>query len=299
MIGLQRSAVTLVETLVVIAIVALLMAMVVPAIQYVRSMSDSLSCKSNLRQITLALHHYHTDHGRIPPLPGNAVTDRLYSRASWRVQLLPYLEQEALWKEAVGAFQVTTHDWESPPHTGYSKVVGIYTCPTDSRLREAQLDSVGRLAGFSSYLGVSGAGTKRGMFGHFPGINFKSVGDGLSHTLFVGERPPPDNFMAGYWYADPGYSDVPLTQLSRMGPNHFLRVSGERILYETSCIQDFNYRRGTLDNPCDRGHFWSLHPGGSHFSLGDGSVRFFPYAASDTVNAMASRAGGEIAPDEP
>lgn len=54
---------------------------------------------------------------------------------------------------------------------------------------------------------------------------------------------------------------------------------------------------GRTDNPCDRWHFWSLHPGGANFAFADGSVRFMPYGAKAIMPALATRDGGEIIPD--
>lgn len=70
------------------------------------------------------------------------------------------------------------------------------------------------------------------------------------------------------------------------------------IPYETECVQDFSFKRGSLENPCDRGHNWSLHHGGAHFSSVDGSVRFYRYEAADLVAKMASHSGGEAISSE-
>ncbi len=51
---------------------------------------------------------------------------------------------------------------------------------------------------------------------------------------------------------------------------------------------------GRLDNPCDRLHLWSLHPGGANFLFADGSVRFLPYSARNVLDALASIQGGEV-----
>jgi prepilin-type processing-associated H-X9-DG protein len=50
---------------------------------------------------------------------------------------------------------------------------------------------------------------------------------------------------------------------------------------------------GTLDNPCDRYHFWSLHPGGGNWLFADASARYIPYSADEILGALATRAGGE------
>src|SRR5262245_29926307 len=99
-----RSAFTLIELLVVIAIIAVLMALLLPAIQKVREASNRMLCASNLRQIALATHHYHNDHGRLPPgylgsQPGVFPHFDQHQMTGMMVFLLPYLEQENLFKQ--------------------------------------------------------------------------------------------------------------------------------------------------------------------------------------------------------
>ena len=91
----------------------------------------------------------------------------------------------------------------------------------------------------------------------------------------------------------PSYQGFSGTLLYRMGPNAFIRVSGQTILYETECVQDFRFRLGTLDNPCSRGHNWSLHPGSANFAMVDGSVHFFRYSSTRLLDRLATIAGNE------
>src|SRR5262245_46465528 len=95
-----RTAFTLIELLVVISIIALLMALLLPAIQKVRAAADKMICQSNLRQIGIALHHYHNDYGRLPA--GYQATMTYVDGAtdtstgwSWAALLLPYIEQDS------------------------------------------------------------------------------------------------------------------------------------------------------------------------------------------------------------
>ncbi|HMP15475.1 MAG TPA: DUF1559 domain-containing protein [Gemmatales bacterium] len=114
-----RYAFTLVELIVVLANSVTILALVLPAIQYSRASYEMLACQSRLRDLSIALHHFHANHLRMPPLPGNGVTDKITSRASWRIQLLPYLEEEAAYKKAVEAYNRLWRDSENPPHEGY------------------------------------------------------------------------------------------------------------------------------------------------------------------------------------
>src|SRR2546429_204009 len=93
-----RTAFTLVELLVVIGIISILMAMLLPAIQKVREAANRLRCGSNLRQLGIALHHYHLDNGRFPPALISQDEDLSNGEATGFTQLLPYLEEDNVYK---------------------------------------------------------------------------------------------------------------------------------------------------------------------------------------------------------
>ncbi len=103
-----RRAFTLIELLVVIAIIATLMALLLPAIQKVREAANNMRCKSNLRQIGIALHNYHNDHSQFPPGhearrangigATNGTISSPYYFSNWAIELLPYLEQGPLYQ---------------------------------------------------------------------------------------------------------------------------------------------------------------------------------------------------------
>jgi prepilin-type N-terminal cleavage/methylation domain-containing protein len=90
--GRRRGGFTLIELLVVIGIIALLMGLLLPAVQKARESANRISCANNLKQIALAMHHYHLDTEHLPP---RCVGD---SGATWAVLILPYLEQDNLLK---------------------------------------------------------------------------------------------------------------------------------------------------------------------------------------------------------
>lgn len=128
----NRSGLTLIESLVAMAIVGILVAILIPAVQAVREAARKTLCQNNLRQTALALHAFHTSKNNLPsPYNGTSLTyplkeTDLFHLHSWRVALLPYLEQSAL-RDSI--------DWDSPA-TGVENelvattVVSSYICPS-------------------------------------------------------------------------------------------------------------------------------------------------------------------------
>src|SRR6188508_2625277 len=116
----RRSAFTLIELLVVIAIIALLMALLLPAIQKVREAANKMLCASNLRQIAIATHNYHGDFGKLPPaqwvqLPTNSLWGFNYQNVGLLTVLLPYLEQDILFRSLQTTQGITVPGY--PPNT--------------------------------------------------------------------------------------------------------------------------------------------------------------------------------------
>ena len=87
----RRGGFTLIELLVVIAIISILIGLLLPAVQRTREAANRISCANNLKQIGLALHHYHLDHERLPPARSGP------KGATWAVLILPYMEQAPLY----------------------------------------------------------------------------------------------------------------------------------------------------------------------------------------------------------
>lgn len=296
----NASAFTLVETLVVIGVIGLLLSLSVPAIQMTRESAAKVHCQSHLRQIALALHHYHADQNHLPPgryNPDLAARDPQFL-LTWLVQILPYLEQDRRYAEAVRACDLDLPP-KNPPHLGMGMQFILYACPTDSRLRSPLLDDDGVEAVYGSYLGVAGAGASRtGLFAYThrgPGAGFAECFDGLGNTLLLGERPPPDTLQAGQWYSGIWQLTGKYGQLR--GPDAGMLVNQFAYGADQQCgsgPEGFRFGPGRTDNPCDRYHFWSLHSGGANFAFGDCSVRFLSYSIGrDLLAALATRNGGE------
>ncbi len=288
----SRPAFTLIELLVVIAIIAVLIGLLLPAVQKVREAANRLKCANNLKQLGLAAHNYHGTFDAFPPgvvsdAPGND-----YPWLSWQARLLPFLEQEALWLQAVEAYRARRIPFGPPAHPGLMTVMPVFTCPSDGRLTTVQL-ARSKERTFTSYLGVEGRdlSSRDGVLHLSSRTRLADVRDGTSNTLFAGERPPSADLFFGWWYAGQG--------LGQTGAADMVLGARERNAGGLSVRRcpagPYRFQAGRLDDQCALFHFWSLHPGGAHFLFADGSVRFLSYTADDVLPALATRAGGEVA----
>jgi prepilin-type processing-associated H-X9-DG protein len=288
---------SIVEALVVTGLITVLLGLLLPAIQRVREAAARLVCQSNLKQLGIAVHHFHNDYKYLPPTPRRR--DRKphpTQHLGWMAQLLPYLEQDGLYASSLSAGQLDPDPLHNPPHVGLATVIKPFVCASDSRLLRPQTDHANLTASFTSYIGINGTlppGRQRGELGMITGLGLglADVRDGLSNTIMVGERPPPDTFQAGLWY--PYFHGH---AIGMRGPNNVLVLGGLVLdpVRDPCALSGIPFGPGVTSNPCDRFHLWSLHPGGANFLFGDGSVRYLTYQARAEVMAMGSISGGEV-----
>ncbi len=290
-----RSAFTLIELIVVLAIIAILIGLLLSAVQNVRQAAARLDCQNRLKQLALALHNEHDTRGTLPPGHRSPLHPDRKLHTGWTLSLLPHLEQVSLFQQSQYAFQISPLPYFSPPHVARETVLTAFICPSDSRTSTTQIDTrTGKPVALLSYLGVSGTQTtaKDGLLYQDSRHRLTDATDGTSNTLLIGERPPSHDFRFGWWYAGVGQNltgsaDLilgvrepnlqPVTSGSSCGPGRwpFVAASG-------------------FDDPCGMFHFWSPHSGGANFAFADGSVRFLRYSANDVMPALATRAGGEV-----
>jgi prepilin-type N-terminal cleavage/methylation domain-containing protein/prepilin-type processing-associated H-X9-DG protein len=311
-----RPAFTLIELLVVIAIVAVLMGLLLSAVQRAREAVSRAACLNKLKQIGLALHQYHDAHGRFPPAhsqdPGSIADYRNrpgppdnWFYISWMARILPFIEQDNLHKYIRPGQWAWWHPEPPVPGLGYLNAVPIklYRCPSDPTSETVIIagvpgESADQAVALTSYLGVNGTDQFK-----FDGILYvnstvpmSDVTDGTSQTLLVGERPPAYGGNAGWWFAGSGWYPW-------FGAMDVVLGSNERRAVDGACTpngpQSF-YQPGSLGSSLDEddphaAHFWSLHPGGANFLFADGGVRFIPYSVGGQVlHDLATRNGGEV-----
>ena len=275
--------VSLIELLVAIALLGILVGLTAAAVQRVRAAAAKTQCANNLRQIGLALHQYHDVHKALPPGISSHDERDPMPFVGWSARLLPYLEQQALWEQAVAGYNVTK-DFRALPHPGHHHL-SVFNCPLDGRRTHP-----GTGMASTSYLGVEGLNPvlQDGTLFLDSSVRLTEVADGTASTLLVGERPPNAQLNYGWWYAGWGQGkdgNLDLT-LGVRTKNHSL--------YDKACpFGPFPFAPKRFDDPCHHFQFWSPHAGGAHFLFCDGSVRFLRYEVDPLLPALASRAGGE------
>ncbi|MGL4422049.1 MAG: DUF1559 domain-containing protein [Gemmataceae bacterium] len=291
-----RPAVTMVECLVVIALVGLLVGLMLPAIQSVRLASAQSACANQLRQMSLALHSYHTSHSRFPSAIEPDRTSKM-PYASWQLRLTPYLDADPLWKDSVLAFQETSNFLQVPTHQGLHTVFRPVVCPLDVPASSSQiyvpqpsLVPIRIEVALTSYLGCSGTNRLKrdGVLFDNSRIRISDIRDGSSQTLAVGDRPTSKTFECGWWYAGVGVHRTGSLD-SHIGVREFWTDDP----FQPCPAEVGQFRGGDHENPCDSNHFWSYHKRGANFAFADGSVRFLTYDADSIFPLLATRAGGE------
>jgi prepilin-type N-terminal cleavage/methylation domain-containing protein/prepilin-type processing-associated H-X9-DG protein len=309
--SLRRSGFTLIELLVVIAIIGVLISLLLPAVQKVRAAALRTRCQNALKQLGLSLHSYHDVNGSLPPGASSKVPPVEYHHWwSWVARLMPFYEQDNLHKAADDFAHQPNHyfPWGPPPNPALAVPNYVVQCPADTRVLVAEYvlenpDTNQRITvALTSFLGVTGisnvpfgkATSSEGLFFMESHVRFAEVTDGLSNTLMVGERPPSEDMIFGWWFAGEGQ------RYTTGSGDVVLGVNDPNVTYShcTPYGENAGYYQfspGSLTNNCDQFHFWSLHAGGANFMFADASVHFFSYSVgNDVMRAMATRSGGEV-----
>lgn len=304
-----RSAFTLIELLVVIAIIAILIALLVPAVQKVRDAAARMQCGNNLKQIGLGLHNYHGTWKRLPPGLSWTAPTSYYTgaRHSWFPLLLPFVDQEPLFN-ILPQPQTQNLGWtpwfstQANDPAGPTRVVlSLFLCPTDDgAFTQTQPWGVFTMGNYHAFFGGANlgqattlSGGKRGAFGVNWGARLGDISDGSSNTLFMGEylrsRGTSNDQRGLHWGDQPGYGHI----YAALNPN----TTSPDTLYTGYCNN-----QPSLNLPCISGDGGpnntaasrSKHFGGVHVLMGDGVVRF----VNQSINAATWQALVTIGSDE-
>lgn len=297
----RRSGFTLIELLVTIAVIAVLVALLLPAVQAAREAARRIQCRNHLKQIGLALHNYHDQHSRFPPGAWQS------SGWAWSALILPQLEQGILYSQ---------FDFQSPMSAPTNALpqnvlLSFYRCPSDTSdlLHSGShlgVSGTGLLRATSSYCGMaSGSATvdrdddvgrfdQNGTLFHNSSIRFSDIRDGTTTTILTAE-------VIGV------LDDGPNRGLSVNGimniVDHFSFAgnigSGQgelsEVMISSGVLPGLPLAGPTPSSDERELSACSYHAGGQHAGLADGSVQFISTRIDFTVwKSLGTRDGGEL-----
>lgn len=306
--GRNRTAYTLIELLVVIAIIAVLIALLLSAVQKVRAAAAKAKCQNNLKQISTALHNYHSTHHQFPPgtVDGPFGLDiGQHDRSVFLHFLLPFVEQEPQYR--------LTQEWlATAPQTQLMchscptrfTVTPTFWCPADPHSPKTETLVEDPQGFHSNYVGNAGStafnagGAKgdalNGLFFWNSKTTIGQITDGTSNTLLLGELlVSPDvtyHDVRGRMYNPARQGGVLFS--TQFPPN--TRAEPDRLQYCQSIPSAPCVTSITDINLSARGQ----HSGGVNVALADGSVRFVANSVDAAIfRALGTRALGEVVGD--
>jgi prepilin-type N-terminal cleavage/methylation domain-containing protein len=289
-----RRGFTLIEVLVVIAIIGALVALLLPAVQATREVTRRSSCANNLMQLATALQSYQNIHEVLPP---GVVNDRGpivnlprgYHR-SWLVQLLPLLEARNVARRFDDAVELYAVENSTVRSIG----LRVLVCPSDTGpLTRPDGTALNNYAACHNDLETPIGARDNGSFFLNSRVGYEDIPDGTSSTIFLGEKTR--------FALDLGWASGTRATLRNAG----IRINSPDLLYGAQPIpawdEDDPSTPGFEPDPANPnlvGGFSSAHRRGANFALGDGSVRFIVDNVSPRVlRSLANRADGDLLND--
>jgi prepilin-type N-terminal cleavage/methylation domain-containing protein len=260
----RRRGFTLIELLVVIAIIAILIGLLLPAVQKVRAAAARTQCINNLKQIGLAFHSYNDTYGKLPTSWLTSSTSQPNPGWSWQALILPYVEQQGLYTQLNP--DITTAIPAATAGTPIMTPLKVFRCPADA--------GQGVNANYGGYVTTNYVGNREVLGPNASNLpaafSIQTIQDGSSNTILVGERDYTRN------------------------------VGATQLVHQAGSSATFEGRPGTglnLVNPggatgtgnCERFHFNAQHTSVVGFLFGDGSVHMLAQGidADASVNGCA------------
>ncbi len=315
----RRGGFTLIELLVVIAIIAILIGLLLPAVQKVREAAARSTCQNNLKQLGLGFHNYHDPNNGLPSNIRPSTTSSV--RVRWLTYLLPYIEQDNVYRNVD-----LNVNWHQPANLnpGFSSRLKVVECPSapngqiidgapDTSTPWTNIVANGDYSGFYGVspeletLGLIPTGTGRadnGAISKTVKINFNGFTDGLSNTIHLTESAGRPNVYRN------GKLVSQASGLNRVNGGGWCRPASELNVLRGSSADGLTFPGPNAINVTNgevlgtyphsfynvdgTGQIYGFHTGGVNTLFGDGSVRFLRSTIDiRQLAALVSRNGGE------
>jgi prepilin-type N-terminal cleavage/methylation domain-containing protein/prepilin-type processing-associated H-X9-DG protein len=302
----RQRGITLIELLVVITIIAILIALLLPAVQAGREAARRARCANNLKQIGLAIHNYYGAVGGFPPgyvslVPGHQPTDLEFGPGwGWGTMVLQFIEQTPLYDALNFNLPIT----DPGSQTVRASNLSVYLCPSSDGAGPIRLsDSSGKslvndlspgqyVASAGQFQVADWPSDNNGVFFRNSRVGLRDITDGSSLTMMAGERSR--TISDATWVGV-----VPRAEFCTKPARDYeeCRPSYAMVLAHTGPTPPGGYTWVVVPNSKSAAvdNFWSLHPGGCNFVFCDGSVRFLKETIdAEVFSSLSTRAGGEV-----